>query len=112
MDAGRPTAAAAPDAAAALPDTAATAPDAAAQPPDAAGGDAVKTDVTDAAEPKVLIEGQPFGPIVIVEHSNRVRSCGTGLLRVSGVAMKDGVARIQHYLPRPTKSPRRRARRF
>ncbi|SDT08201.1 VPA1262 family N-terminal domain-containing protein [Bradyrhizobium canariense] len=49
-------------------------------------------------EPKVLIEGQPFGPIVIVEHSGRVRSCGTGLLRASGVAMKDGVARIHRYL--------------
>ncbi|WP_316235315.1 MULTISPECIES: VPA1262 family N-terminal domain-containing protein [unclassified Bradyrhizobium] len=49
-------------------------------------------------EPKALIEGQPFGPIVIVEHSTRVRSCGTGLLRASGVAMKDGVARIQRYL--------------
>ena len=49
-------------------------------------------------EPRVLIEGQPFGPIVIVEHSARVRSCGTGLLRASGVAMKDGVARIQRFL--------------
>jgi hypothetical protein len=49
-------------------------------------------------EPNVLIEGQPFGPIAIVERSDRVRACGTGLLRASGIAMKDGVARIQRYL--------------
>jgi hypothetical protein len=49
-------------------------------------------------EPNALIEGHPFGPIVIVERSSRVRTCGTGFLRASGIAMKDGVARIQRYL--------------
>jgi hypothetical protein len=49
-------------------------------------------------EPSIQIEGQPFGPIVIVEHSDRIRTCGTGLVRASGIAMKDGVARIKRYL--------------
>jgi hypothetical protein len=49
-------------------------------------------------EPGVLIEGQPFDPVVIIERNDRIRTCGMGLVRASRIAMKDGVARIQRYL--------------
>lgn len=49
-------------------------------------------------EPSSLIEGQPFGPIVITERVYKVRTSGAGLLRASGIALKDGVGRIRSYL--------------
>jgi len=45
-------------------------------------------------ESNTLISGQPFGPILIAERSDRIRTSGTGILYVKGFAVGDGIDRV------------------
>ena len=51
-------------------------------------------------EPGSSINGQPFGPVIIMERQDRIRVSGTGLLYMNGIAVNDGIERVKRNLDR------------